>query len=175
MKIVRIINDTNSLLSVYNEDEGISEFEKLFDEWTDPETVYEFFKTHQNDLQTYTIDEAVNRNIDDAHALEDKFYDIAENNNEQLQTLFKPLSNNQFRLTKFQRSKAYGELRKSWLRVYAVRIEANKYIVTGGAIKLTQTMQERPHTQEQLNRLTQIRDYLKKNGFDDGDIEMLEV
>lgn len=175
MRIVRIIKDRNTLLSVYNEDKGISEFENLFEEWTDPETVYKFFKAHQDDLQTYTIDQAVNRTVEDAYALEDKFYDVAENDNEQLQILFKPLSNRQHRLSKFQRSKAYGELRKSWLRVYAVRIESDKYIVTGGAIKLTDAMQDRPHTKEQLNRLTQMRDYLKQNGFDDSDIEILEV
>jgi len=175
MKIVRIINDTNSLLSVYNEDKGVSEFENIFDEWTNPEKAYEFFRTHQDDLQNYTIDEAVNRTFDDACALEDKFYDVAANDDEQLQTLFKPLSNSQFRLSKFQRSKAYGELRRSWLRVYAVRVEADKYIITGGAIKLTQTMQERPHTKEQLDRLTKLRDYLLENGFDDSDIEILEV
>jgi hypothetical protein len=175
MRIVRIIKDTNSLLSVYNEDKGVSEFENIFDEWTNPEKVYEFFRTHQDDLQNYTIDEAVNRTFDDACALEDKFYDVAENDDEQLQTLFKPLFNTQYRLTEFQRSKAYGELRRSWLRVYAVRLEADKYIVSGGAIKLTDAMQDRPHTQEQLDRLTKLRDYLLENGFDDSDIEILEV
>jgi len=175
MRIVRIIEDTDSLLSVYNEEKGISEFENIFNEWTNPEAAYEFFKTHQNDLRNYTIDEAINRTFDDAYALEDKFYDVAENDSEQLQTIFKPLSNSHYRLSKYQRSKAYGQLRRSWLRVYAVRLESDKYIVTGGAIKLTQTMQDRPHTQEQLNRLTQMRDYLIENGFDDSDIETLEV
>lgn len=175
MRIVRIIENKNSLLSVPSGKKGVSEFEKIFDEWTNTETVYEFFKTHQKDLQNYTIDEAVNRTIDDAYALLDKFYDVAESDNEQLQTLFKPLFRSQYRLTEFQRSKAYGELRKSWLRVYAVRIESDKYIVTGGAIKLTDAMQDRPHTKEQLDRLTKMRDYLLENGFDDSDIEILEV
>lgn len=173
--IVRIIEDTNSLFSVYNEESGISEFEHIFDEWTNPQATYEFFKTHQNDLRNHTIDEAVDRTFEDACALEDRFYEIAFNEQEQLQTLFKPLFNNQYRLTEFQRSKAYGEFKKSWLRIYGIRIEVDKYIVTGGAIKLTQTMQDRLHTQEQLNRLTQMRDYLLQNGFNDRQIEYLEV
>jgi len=175
MKIVRIIENRNSLLSVSSEKKGVSEFGKIFDEWTNTETLYKFFKAHQPDLQSYTIDQAVNSTIDDAYNLQDKFYDVAESENVQLQTIFKPLSNSQYRLSKYQRSKAYGELRRSWLRVYAVRLESDKYIVTGGAIKLTQTMQERPHTQEQLDRLTQMRDYLIENGFDDSDIQILEV
>jgi len=175
MKIVRIIKGVDSLLSISNEDEGQSEFEHLFDKLTNTETLFSFFETHLHDLQNYTIGEAVNRTFDDACALEDKFYDVAENDNVQLQTIFKPLSNSQYRLSKYQRSKAYGEVRRSWLRVYAVRLESDKYIVTGGAIKLTQTMQERPHTQEQLDRLTQMRDYLIENGFEDSDIEILEV
>ncbi|MEX1212367.1 MAG: hypothetical protein WEA36_05955 [Balneolaceae bacterium] len=163
------------LLSVFNEQEGISEFEHMFEVWTNPEALFEFFQAHQKDLSSSTTEEAVNRTIEDALALEDRFLDTVENDTEQLQTLFKPLSNNQFRLAGFQRSKAYGELRRSWLRVYAIRVDEDNYIVTGGAIKLTRTMQDRPHTNDQLRRLTRMRDYLIENGFDDRDIEDLEA
>ena len=57
----------------------------------------------------------------------------------------------------------------SWLRIYAIRIEPNVYIVTGGAIKLTATMQEREHTQKELDKLNTCRDFLKQNGVFDQD------
>lgn len=33
----------------------------------------------------------------------------------------------------------------SWLRLYAIKLEPGCYIITGGAIKLTRTMEERQH------------------------------
>lgn len=57
----------------------------------------------------------------------------------------------------------------SWLRIYAIRIEPNVYIVTGGAIKLTATMQEREHTKRELDKLNTCRDFLKQNGVFDQD------
>ncbi|HLR25299.1 MAG TPA: hypothetical protein VK112_05490 [Fodinibius sp.] len=39
----------------------------------------------------------------------------------------------------------------------------------------SQAMQEREHTQEQLNRLSHVRDYLKNQGFNDSDLESLEA
>ena len=56
---------------------------------------------------------------------------------------------------------------------YAIRLESGRYIITGGAIKLTATMQEREHTLEELNKLNKVRDYLISlgvfdyNGFED--------
>ena len=40
----------------------------------------------------------------------------------------------------------------SWLRIYAIKLEPGCYIITGGAIKLTRTMQEREHTLNELNQ-----------------------
>jgi hypothetical protein len=57
----------------------------------------------------------------------------------------------------------------SWLRVYAIRLEKNVFVATGGAIKLTRSMQERPHTQEQLDKLNSCRQYLLNNGLFDAD------
>ena len=36
--------------------------------------------------------------------------------------------------------------RQSWLRLYAIKMNVGIYIITGGAIKHTRTMQEREHT-----------------------------
>ena len=57
----------------------------------------------------------------------------------------------------------------SWLRVYAIRLEPNVYVVTGGAIKLTRTMQEREHTMEQLEKLNRCKAYMRAYGVFDQD------
>jgi hypothetical protein len=52
------------------------------------------------------------------------------------------------------------------IRIYAIRLTPNLFIVTGGAIKLTATMQERPHLREELTKLEHVRTWLKENEFD---------
>ncbi len=55
----------------------------------------------------------------------------------------------------------------SWLRIYAIKLEPGVYIVTGGAIKLTATMQERQHTLDELKKMNLVRSYLlSENIFD---------
>jgi len=55
-------------------------------------------------------------------------------------------------------------------------LEKNVFVITGGAIKLTRTMQERSHTQAELDKLNQCRQFLASNGVFDSDsfISMIE-
>ncbi len=57
----------------------------------------------------------------------------------------------------------------SWLRIYAIKLDPGIYIITGGAIKLTRTMQEREHTLAELARMEQVRRYLLDNNIVDMD------
>lgn len=43
------------------------------------------------------------------------------------------------------------------------------YIITGGMIKLTALMEDRPHGLVEKNKIDQCRDYLKDNGVYDTD------
>lgn len=57
----------------------------------------------------------------------------------------------------------------SWLRIYAIKLEPGIFIVTGGAIKLTATMQEREHTLKELYRMEKVRQYLLSENVIDAD------
>jgi len=61
------------------------------------------------------------------------------------------------------KEKAKGEAIRhpSWLRIYALKAGESTYIITGGAIKLTASMQEREHTM--------VRNYLIAEGVVDAD------
>lgn len=58
----------------------------------------------------------------------------------------------------------------------AIRLEKNVFVITGGAIKLTPAMQDRQHTQEELNKLNLCRQFLLDNDVFDSDsfISMIE-
>jgi hypothetical protein len=48
-------------------------------------------------------------------------------------------------------------------------------VITGGAIKLTRTMQERSHTNDELVRINAVRNHLKSLGFNEDDVKDLEI
>ena len=72
-------------------------------------------------------------------------------------------------------SKAYGPQRPSWLRIYAIRIAENVYVVSGGAIKLTKDM-EVPHLKLELRKLKATTAYLKEIGLEfEEDLGYIEI
>lgn len=115
--------------------------------------------------------------MDDADVLEELILDFPYTEN--LDELFKPLDITDARASELSREKARNwdrERHASWLRVYAIRLEPNIYVVTGGAIKLTRTMQEREHTQIELDKLNACKAYLRsKDVFDkDSFVELIK-
>lgn len=161
-------------------EEGISpkdEFRRLFNNWSDIEYLDAFFDKHQSDLQTEFYNDvstgnAIERTIHEANKLEQELISIAENgktsNSENLENLFKPLDNREksaYPVPSYQKSKAYGSNFKSWLRIYAIRIEPNVFIVTGGAIKLVGRMEEREHLENELRKIEKVKQYLRGEGI----------
>lgn len=96
-----------------------------------------------------------------------------------LDALFRPLENS--RMVDMLLGKEKGRLKKdihhvSWLRIYALKLASGIYIITGGAIKLTATMQEREHTLAELAKLEKVRQFLFNEHIidDDSFIEYLK-
>ncbi len=146
MEIVHIFvpesgaEEGEGLWAVEYEGEGMNEFEKLLKGWADPEYIHEFCREHLNDLwekfgYEIDLDTAINELMDEASVFVQYLSKLAT------QGLAGPK-----------------------LRIYAVRIDKNTYVVTGGAIKLTNRMQDRPHMYKQLHRLRTVRDWLKEQG-----------
>ena len=90
-----------------------------------------------------------------------------------LSDFFKPLDNREMELSPYSLQKLKGrrEERNSYLRIYAIRYK-DKFIVTGGAIKLTSKMEERPHTNDELKKLELVKAFLDA---DDPDVSFSYV
>ena len=173
----------------FDEDESKKdEFSRLFKNWSDPEYLDAFFDKHKLDLQKdfysfISIEDAINRTIDESEALEQQLIEIAESGKTErldtLQTLFKPLNKKDeelYPIPDYQKSKVYGEHRKSWLRIYAIRLNSNEFVVTGGGIKLTETMNDREHLKKELEKLHLVKQFLISKGIDEENIsEFLEL
>jgi hypothetical protein len=86
-----------------------------------------------------------------------------------LQSLFKPLDDMDKSISILQCSKAKVKAKgKKWgksprLRIYAIRINATTYVVTGGAIKLTHKMKDSKHTSDELKKIKRVQAWLKSD------------
>ncbi len=174
MKFVRIIPKYNHLWAVQSPDEEVDELTLLFRKWHNAEYLLNFFMENFEDLKGFfkieRLDQAVEHTLEDADALEEQVLDFPYT--EHLDELFKPLDITDTRMSELTREKARNwdrDRHASWLRIYAIRLEPNVYVVTGGAIKLSRKMQEREHTALELDKLNRCKAYLKANGVFDQD------
>ncbi len=149
-------------------------FDELFEQWYDMQWLRTFFKENLADLESYfhitDVYQAVMETMEEASRLECLMLDITPNAN--LDQLFRHLENSRFSEMALGKEKAKGDgLRRhpSWLRIYAIKVEDGVYVVTGGAIKLTATMEERSHTLSELAKLEMVRNYFIDNGVFDKD------
>ncbi len=175
MKIVdTFVVVENSLISVQYDTEVVDELTRLFTLWNDATYLFDFFTEHQNDLthdfwNEITIEEAVERTRNEAKRLEKKLLEVAESGNTNaeitLSSIFKPLSKNKIE-KELEKDKLKGDNRPSWLRIYAIRIDLNLFLITGGAIKLTKTMNDRTHTLVELDKLELVKKYIQENEED---------
>lgn len=187
MKIVPIFakEKKQGLFSIQLSGETEDELTKCLEHWLDPIYLHGFFTTHQDDLNSgyygkkISIQQAISFTRDEAYHLFEKLNELAisgiESNDKSLSLAFQPLRNGDYSQKELQQEKAKTTFQKRWLRIYAIRIASNTFIVTGGAIKLVKTMDERPHLQKELQKLNDVRNYLYEEGIlDKDDFEMLE-
>lgn len=143
-----------------------------FHDWLDLDWLEQFFTNNLDDLKQYfritDIDTAIFDTVSDTTRLQSLILDVSPSAN--LDGVFKHLENNRTWEMPLGREKAKGKPSDghgSWLRLYALKLEPQVYIITGGAIKLTYTMEERKHTLNELVRMNQVRDYLIQEGITD--------
>ena len=133
-----------------------------------------FFKANLEDLTSYfkitDVNQAIYDTIDDSERLQCLIMDISPEAD--LDNLFRPLDNS--RTSEMILGKEKARLHNtpkhaSWLRIYAIKLEPGIYVITGGAIKLTRTMQEREHTLVELARMEKVRRFMLDNNIMDKD------
>ena len=134
MDIVEII--PKRINSIKYDDEDAAEYYRLFNgEWTDVESLLDFFLSHpeftENEYWGFLGNDpeiAAARVLEDTNMLEPYLKELAENseNGEQpdLETYFKPLNGKYGYDIEQIPVKGYGVLESTFLRLYAIRLEA---------------------------------------------------
>ncbi len=174
MEFVRLIKGYDHLWAVKEPDKELDELALLFEQWNDADYLFRFFKENIDDLKSYfkieRISQAIQDTFEDSDVLEELILTFPYT--EELDTLFRPLDVSDTRSMELTRQKARNwerERHDSWLRIYAIRLEPNVYVITGGAIKLTKAMQDKEHTMIELNKLNKCKEFLKRHGVFDKD------
>ena len=163
-----LITENEHLWAVRYEDCLDNVLDSMFGQWNDVVWLRSFFKQNISDLESYfkitDVNQAIYDTIEDGERLQCLIMDISPDAD--LDKIFRPLENS--RTSEILLGKEKARLRNtprhaSWLRIYAIKLEPGIYIVTGGAIKLTRTMQGREHTLIELARMEKVRRFLLDN------------
>jgi len=169
-----IITEDERLWAAWYDGETENALYTLFEQWNDVVWLRTFFKNNMDDLASYfritDVNEAIYDTIEDSDKLQCLILDISPDAD--LDKLFRPLENSRFADMLLGKEKARlrnASRHASWLRIYAIKLEPGIYVITGGAIKLTRTMQEREHTLKELAKMEKVRRFLLDNNIIDKD------
>lgn len=163
------ILDDGRLWAVRFDKDNQNALQKVLSQWSDAGWLADFFTQNIDDLISYfkitSVEDAIYQTMEERDELACIIMDISPEAN--LDHFFRPLDNS--RISDMLLGKEKGRLdRRSWLRLYAIKLSVGIYIITGGAIKLTRTMQEREHTLQELEKMEKVRNFLiQEHVFDE--------
>lgn len=180
MDIVEII--PNRIYSIRYDGEDTTEYYRLFNkEWNDINRLIDFFQSHKEFTENSfwgflgnDPERAAARVIEDANQLEPYLKQLAENadNDKEpdFESYFKPLNGKYGYEVEYIPVKGYGMLESTFLRLYAIELERNCYIIVYGGIKINSTIQNSPELQENVFRkLDKVRQFLVDENIIDKD------
>ena len=153
MKIVPIFAE--KLYALQYDGEAEDEYFRLLDLWTNSA----YLRQYAKDNNISNIREFVDRIIADAEYIDDLMIRI-NRSNQSLESFFKTLWN----LETGTRVLSLQKGRRNKLRIYAIKIDTNLFVITGGAIKLVLDMDV-----HEKNKLEVAKDYFKRNHVFDND------
>ena len=168
------------IYSIKYDDKEENEYDRLFDEWNDLTSILDFLIEHKEMLKASVwkkVSEpelAARQVLDEAEALELLFeelnYHTANGEDPDYDSHFHYLDGKYKFELEYEPMKSYGDRRPSLLRMYAIKMDKNTYLVTGGGIKLGATIQNSPDLQDHvIQNIDKVRAWLKENGIMDAD------
>ncbi|WP_298713799.1 hypothetical protein [Chitinophaga sp.] len=170
MKLITIFGEkTNAVYAIHYNGQHCDELDRLFFLWSDIEYVKSYLQERKDLLAEafrvgISIEEAAWEIKIEAELMEDELK--AHYRNGLLQSLFMPLRKGDAKIYVFQQTKSKSRSRRIWrpkLRIYAIRLAANCYVITGGGIKLTKAMQDCPILMAELTKIKKCVAFLKQH------------
>lgn len=147
-------------------DEKEHELRRLLGLWNDLGYLHAFVKKAKADLpKDVSVMEMVRELMEQAKKLDEQLSELSRKADGKFENFFKPLHNQEYRTKHLSKQKG----RRQYLRIYALKIDENCFVITGGAIKFHHLNDAREHTQIEMKKLERCRNFLKEHGVYDAD------
>lgn len=145
-----------------------NEYRRLLDQWNNPEYIFEFYEKNKKYFQDsffgsgYDVEKFSEDIESDLESLEGFLESVNNNKNVDIKHYFEPLSDKKKDIKILSLHKKKLKL----LRLYALKITDDMFVITGGAIKITKKMQGHPITKEEFAKLEQAQKFLEHKGIE---------
>ncbi len=181
MEIREIYKDC--LYSIKFDEADTDEYSRVLALWKDLDYLVEFFKANAKEVdQPFWREVGLNpdspyasaeRVASEAIVLAAHIHELAQNAKvgeiPDFEDFFHPLGGKYSYVRELEPHKSYGSFNPSLLRLYAIKLERNVYLVVFGGIKLGRTIQNSPGLKEKVfNRIDNVIAFLKANGIFEG-------
>ncbi len=166
MKIVPIF--ASKLFSFHYPQEAENEYDRLTMLWNDPEYLFEYAEKNESFIHSYlsmSIEKFINCILDDVDILEEMLETHFYGKSLSLNMCFQPLYDKESQCKRLSLQKR----KCKYLRIYAIKIDEDCFVITGGAIKLAPAMQDHPDMIIELQKLNNCKNYLQANDVFDND------
>lgn len=171
------------LYSVVYDAAARNEYQRIMHQWHDLDFLDDFFNENACEfvapfwqssvLGNMSPEELSERVSDEAYELENHLKDISSNTRRgvtpDLDSHFKPLGGKYSYAHEYMPAKSYGPYSPSLLRLYAIQIVSNCYVIVYGGIKLGDTIQNSPGLKDLFAKIDYVVDFLRSNGIIDSD------
>jgi len=128
--------------------------------------LFDFINENRYDIpKVANINDLVIKLMADANEMDEILYKISKDSKRNLEDFFRPLENQEYQFVELSKQKG----RKNYLRLFAIKIDTNCFVITGGAIKFHHLNKDRDHTQNEMIKIEKCRNYLKSNDVYDSD------
>ena len=151
-----------TLFAFHYSGEVDNEYDRLMDNWTD----VSYLRKYAKDNAIENINQFVKDRLNDAEQIQDVLEEITTNN-QPLEFYFRTLFDTESGIKILSLQK--GKIENNGIRVYAIKIDANCFVITGGAIKMSQAMQDHPDSNNELAKIKAAKEYLQENSIFDID------
>ncbi len=170
--------------SIKFDEADTDEYSRVLALWKDLDYLVDFFKANAKEVdQPYwrkvglnpdTPIASADRVAREAVVLATHIRELAENSKDNkfpdLEDFFHPLGGKYSFVRELEPHKSYGTFNPSLLRLYAIKLDKNVYLIVFGGIKLGSTIQNSPGLKEQVfNRIDNVITFLKANGIFEGE------
>ena len=184
MEIVEIFDE--HLYSIQYAGCDMDEYSRVMSMWRDLDYLLSFFNENAKymgaeiwktaGLSPENPHKSAARVVSEADDLEKYLYVLSQNTNDgqvpDFDSMFKHLDGKYKFLTELVPQKSYGRYRPSLLRLYAIKLESNCYLIVYGGIKVGSKIQNSPVLKDEVEPLIdKVLSFLRQNGIvEQGDI-----